>query len=95
MSYKPNNNERTPLLNGLNGESSNGNQNHILGDVHRERSAAFQFFFDSKHTPGNDSDNFVVRSLAYTWHVTKVTLLSSKFCARITILPLSREIAVY
>lgn len=77
MSYKPNNNERTPLLNGLNGESSNGNQNHILGDVHRERSAAFQFFFDSKHTPGNDSNNFVVRSLAYTWHVTKVTLLSN------------------
>ncbi|KAL7960069.1 Ca2+ transporter [Trichoderma compactum] len=77
MSYKPNNNERTPLLNGLNGESSNGNQNHILGDVRRERSAAFQFFFDSKHTPGNDSNNFVVRSLAYTWHVTKVTLLSN------------------
>ncbi|EHK23912.1 Ca2+ transporter [Trichoderma virens Gv29-8] len=76
MSNKPNNNERTPLLNGLNGESSNGNHNHIL-DRGRERSAAFQFFFDSKHTPGNDSDNFVVRSLAYTWHVTKVTLLSN------------------
>ncbi|KAL7951882.1 Ca2+ transporter [Trichoderma barbatum] len=76
MSNKPNNNERTPLLNGESA-SSNGNHNHIVGEHRSERSAAFQFFFDSKHTPGNDSDNFVVRSLAYTWHITKVTLLSN------------------
>ncbi|KAL6874946.1 Ca2+ transporter [Trichoderma novae-zelandiae] len=68
--------ERTPLINGESA-SSNGVQNHVVGGHRSERSPAFQFFFDTKHTPGNDSDKFVVRSLAYTWHVTKVTLLSN------------------
>ncbi|RFU75340.1 ca2+:h+ antiporter [Trichoderma arundinaceum] len=82
MSFKPNNtvaNERTPLI--ANGESAasngNGNHNHIASGSHRERSTAFKFFFDTKHTPGNDSENFFVRSLAYSWHIAKVTMLSN------------------
>lgn len=78
MSFKPNPtvaNERTPLINGESA-SSNGNHHHL---IHQDHSKAYQFFFDSKHTPGNDSENVVVRSLAYTWHITKVTMLSSKF----------------
>lgn len=31
----------------------------------------------SRETPGRHSGNVAVRGLAYTWHVTKVTLLSS------------------
>ncbi|KAH6605649.1 Ca2+ transporter, partial [Trichoderma cornu-damae] len=78
MSFKTNAaaNERTPLINGESA-SSNGTHNHIVGGHRPQRSTAFRFFFDSKHTPGNDSDNFVVRSLAYTWHVAKVTMLSN------------------
>ncbi|KAM0251519.1 hypothetical protein ACHAQJ_008141 [Trichoderma viride] len=68
--------ESTPLLNGESA-SSNGNQNHILSSSHNERSTAFRFFFDSKHTPGTRSENITVRSLAYIWHVTKVTILSN------------------
>lgn len=64
--------ERTPLING--GPAPSGlddgyNQNHSR--------SAFRSFFDTKHTPGTDSENFAVRSLAYGLHVTKVTLLSS------------------
>ncbi|KAL6897011.1 Ca2+ transporter [Trichoderma evansii] len=71
MSYNnSSSNERTPLLNG-----GSGNQNHIGSN--NERSTTFQFFFDSKHTPGTHSENFAVRTLAYSWHVTKVTLLSN------------------
>ncbi|KAL7784953.1 Ca2+ transporter [Trichoderma ceciliae] len=79
MSLKPSAtvaNERSPLINGESA-SSNGIQNHVVGDNRRERSTAFKFFFDTKHTPGNDSENLIVRSLAYTWHVTKVTMLSN------------------
>jgi Ca2+:H+ antiporter len=81
MSSKPratNASESTPLLNGESA-SSNGNQNHIQSDSQHGRSDAFKFFLDSKHTPGIHSENIAVRSLAYTWHVTKVTMLSSKF----------------
>ena len=31
----------------------------------------------SRETSGRDSSNVAVRGMAYTWHVTKVTLLSS------------------
>ena len=37
------------------------------------------FFFHSRSTPGTDHPNHVVRYTASTWHVTKVTLLSSKY----------------
>ncbi|KAM0521157.1 hypothetical protein ACHAPE_002630 [Trichoderma viride] len=77
MSNKQSSSERTPLLNGE-GASSNGNPNHShIQSSSNERSAAFRFFFDSKHTPGTHSENIAVRTLAYSWHVAKVTLLSN------------------
>ncbi|KAM0461016.1 hypothetical protein ACHAO4_001815 [Trichoderma viride] len=75
MSHKQSSNEHTPLLNGE-GASSNGTTNHIQSS-NNERSAAFRFFFDSKHTPGTHSERFAVRTLAYSWHIAKVTLLSN------------------
>ena len=64
--------ERTPLVNG---ESSSGNRHsHILQP---SDSGVSGFLFNSKHTPGTDSDNFAVRGLAHAWHIAKVTLLSS------------------
>lgn len=73
MSNKPDRgaDERTPLING---EASSADNGHV---VPPRRSGALAFFFDTKHTPGRDSRSLVVRSLAYAWHVTKVTLLSS------------------
>ncbi|KJZ78458.1 Vacuolar calcium ion transporter [Hirsutella minnesotensis 3608] len=68
-------NERTPLVNGGNSSSAptDGRRNQHT----RQRSPAFVFFCDSKRTPGRDSDNVVIRSLAHIWHVIKVTLLSN------------------
>ncbi|KFA61516.1 hypothetical protein S40285_04549 [Stachybotrys chlorohalonatus IBT 40285] len=65
--------ERTPLINGEAAPSYD--ENH----VHHETSSTstLSFFLDTKHTPGLQSNNFAVRGLAYSWHVTKVTLLSS------------------
>lgn len=64
--------ERTPLING--GPAPSG-----YGDSydHDEQRGFFRTLADSKYTPGIHSDNFVVRSLAYGLHVTKVTLLSN------------------
>ena len=45
----------------------------------RRGSSTIGFLFDSKYTPGLDSQNFALRHLAYSWHTTKVTLLSSMF----------------
>lgn len=72
MSFKPNRgaDERTPLING---ESSTDN-GHV---VQQPRSDVYAFFLDYHHTPGRDSDSLPIRSLAYTWHITKVTLLSN------------------
>lgn len=66
-------NEQTPLINGESASSSHAG-NHI---TQHSNNSVYSFFFDHKHTPGNDSDSIVVRSAAYTWHVTKVTLLSN------------------
>ncbi|KAH7175577.1 Sodium/calcium exchanger protein-domain-containing protein [Dactylonectria macrodidyma] len=75
--------ERAPLLNGETSSGSlgqahshsNGNGN---GHLHvRHGTGALMFFFDSKRTPGLESENIAVRSLAYIWHVTKITLLSN------------------
>lgn len=52
----------------------------LLGNHSREESrAAFlrRVFFDRKHTPGQDSENRLVRWSASTFNVAKVTLLSS------------------
>ncbi|KAG6027087.1 hypothetical protein E4U41_001053 [Claviceps citrina] len=65
--------ERTSLINGE--SAAHAGNNHI---AHRHPdNSVYSFFFDHKHTPGNDSESIVVRSAAYTWHVTKVTLLSN------------------
>jgi Ca2+:H+ antiporter len=90
MSTKPAKNiaadENSPLLNG--GASSapydtigNGN-GHGRGNGHislSRDSSTMTFLFDSKHTPGIDNSNIAVRSMAYSWHTAKVTLLSSTF----------------
>ncbi|KND90683.1 Vacuolar calcium ion transporter [Tolypocladium ophioglossoides CBS 100239] len=74
MSIKPHRSadERTPLIDGETASPDNG---HVVEP--RQRSAALAFFFDTKHTPGRGSGSFAVRSLAYTWHIVKVTLLSN------------------
>ncbi|EHA48361.1 vacuolar calcium ion transporter [Pyricularia oryzae 70-15] len=36
-----------------------------------------RFLWDCHRTPGDDSSNIVVKALANTWHVTKISLLSS------------------
>jgi len=38
-----------------------------------------QFLFDGRRTPGRDSDRRAIRWSSSVWHITKVTLLSSKF----------------
>jgi Ca2+:H+ antiporter len=58
------NHEQTPLL----GANGNGAAQH---------STFHGLFFDKKHTPGMDSENRIVRSLANTLNVTKVTLFSN------------------
>jgi Ca2+:H+ antiporter len=60
-----NNNEQTPLLAG------NGN-----GFVNNH-SALHDVFFNKQHTPGMESENAIVRSLANTLNITKVTLFSN------------------
>ncbi|KAG5951890.1 hypothetical protein E4U53_002046, partial [Claviceps sorghi] len=66
--------EHTPLINGESASSA-ASSGPSAATRHADNSV-YSFFFDSKHTPGNDSQSVVVRSAAYTWHVTKVTLLS-------------------
>lgn len=76
--------ERTPLINGEESSSAQG-ANHTQ---HESRSGGlYSFFLDHKHTPGIDSDSFFVRGSAYTWHVTKVTLLSSEYTFPVEIAP--------
>lgn len=64
--------ERTPLINGAGAAHAHRSNPH-----HHSGSRTLHFLTNSKYTPGTDSDNFAVRAAAYTWHVTKVTLLSS------------------
>lgn len=75
--YKPSGaDERTPLVNG--GASSSGHE-----VVERSsRSKARVFLFDSSHTPGLDNESLAIRSLVYSWHVAKVTILSGMFTSR-------------
>ncbi|KAK3186178.1 Vacuolar membrane antiporter, partial [Lecanicillium sp. MT-2017a] len=64
--------ERTPLINGAGAAHAHRSNPH-----HHSGSRTLHFLTNSKYTPGTDSDNFAVRAAAYTWHVTKVTLLSN------------------
>lgn len=63
--------ERTPLVNGgLNGST------HDQAET-QAHSAAFTFFLNPHKTPGLHSSNVALRSAAYSWHIAKVTILSS------------------
>lgn len=66
--------ETTPLL-----VRDSAHAHHANGHHTRQHggSTTFQFLADSSYTPGRDSSNILVRAAAETWHVTKVTLLSS------------------
>jgi hypothetical protein len=44
----------------------------------RPSSRAYRFFLDCSSTPGQDSPNYLVKNLSNFWHITKLTLLSSK-----------------
>jgi Ca2+:H+ antiporter len=67
--------ERTPLINGSSSprDDDGGDENHYP----TQSSDTMVFLFNTEHTPGKDSDNFAVRAMAHSWHVTKVTLLSN------------------
>lgn len=64
--------ERTPLINGERSNTSRSATAH-----HHSGSRTLHFLTNSRYTPGTDHDNIAVRSMCYTWHVAKVTLLSS------------------
>ncbi|KAI1801958.1 Calcium/proton exchanger [Daldinia bambusicola] len=72
-------NEDTPLLN--NGhvvQNGNGNGNGNGSASHHGRGGgAWEFLFNSHHTPGTDNPKPWVKYPAHTWHITKATLLSS------------------
>jgi hypothetical protein len=76
---KPTNNadERTPLVTTNGASSAHVARHNTNGSDYDSRSPTLVFLFDKSKTPGLDSDSIAVRSLVYTWHVTKVTLLSS------------------
>jgi len=66
-------NEHTPLVNG--------------GGAQRQNTLK-EFFFDRKHTIGQDSDNKLVKISAEIWHITKVTLLSNYVNVLLVFVPL-------
>ncbi|KAF9876344.1 calcium proton exchanger [Colletotrichum karsti] len=70
--------EQSPLLNGNHSghHDHNGNGNGLVDDQHHGNKT-LKFLFDTRHTPGIDSDNVAVRYSSHTWHVAKVTLLSN------------------
>lgn len=71
--------ERTPLLNG-NGEGSNTTTSANGGHRHHQPTSGSNlkhFLLNKHYTPGTEHHSLAVRSAAYTWHVTKVTILSS------------------
>ncbi|KAF3061445.1 Vacuolar calcium ion transporter [Daldinia childiae] len=65
-------NENTSLLRG-NGHSVQNGSAHQNG----HGGGAWEFFFDSQHTPGTENPKPWVKYPAHTWHITKATLLSS------------------
>ncbi|KAH7237830.1 Sodium/calcium exchanger protein-domain-containing protein [Fusarium solani] len=66
---------RPAPINSLVGASPHGN---VDGRIRLRRgSSTLNFLLDSKYTPGLNSQNSALRHLAYLWHVTKITLLSS------------------
>ncbi|GAP87117.1 putative calcium proton exchanger [Rosellinia necatrix] len=66
--------ERSPLITGNgngNGRVPNGNS------AIKDHGSAWEFFFNSRHTPGCDSPKPWVNYPANVWHIIKATLLSS------------------
>ncbi|EXM08974.1 Ca2+:H+ antiporter [Fusarium odoratissimum NRRL 54006] len=94
MSAKPHNHtadENSPLLNGGASSALNDTLGHRNGNGHislSRDSSTMTFLFDSKHTPGIDNSNIAVRSLAYSWHIAKVTLLSNYVNFLLVMVPL-------
>ncbi|RBQ81327.1 hypothetical protein FVER14953_01871 [Fusarium verticillioides] len=94
MSAKPHNHtadENSPLLNGGGSPALNDTLGHGNGNGHislSRDSSTMTFLFDSKHTPGTDNSNIAVRSLAYSWHIIKVTLLSNYVNFLLVMVPL-------
>ncbi|KAJ4259797.1 Vacuolar calcium ion transporter [Fusarium torreyae] len=95
MSTKPANHisagEEAPLLNGGASSALHDTLGHSNGNGHislSRDSSTMTFLFDSKHTPGIDSQNIAVRGLAYSWHVAKVTLLSNYVNFLLVMVPL-------
>ncbi|KAF5978336.1 Ca2+:H+ antiporter [Fusarium coicis] len=94
MSAKPHNHtadENSPLLNGGGSSALNDTLGHGNGNGHislSRDSSTMTFLFDSKHTPGTDNSNIAVRSLAYSWHIIKVTLLSNYVNFLLVMVPL-------
>jgi hypothetical protein len=71
--------EVSPLLAAANGVSDRrptAQTNHATTDA--SQAGWKQFLLDSQRTPGRDNENIAVRWGATVWHITKVTLLSSK-----------------
>ncbi|KAG7410347.1 Vacuolar calcium ion transporter [Fusarium oxysporum f. sp. raphani] len=87
--------ENSPLLNGgassaLHDTVGNGN-GHGRGNGHislSRDSSTMTFLFNSKQTPGMDNSNIAVRSMAYPWHIAKVTLLSNYVNFLLVMVPL-------
>lgn len=74
--------EDTPLLPGDRGDRSGPDRYR-----RRDQSETYQFFLNTRYTPGIDSDKLWVKVPAHIWHITKATLLSS----RLPLLPLYRR----
>lgn len=57
-------------------------------DSNRRHSTLHEFFLNTSHTPGMDSDNVLVQYSASGWNVAKVTLFSSYVNILLVFVPL-------
>lgn len=67
--------EQSPLING--GAAAPAADDGLDRESQQDGRLAVTFFNPSL-TPGRDSDVWAVRALACSWHVAKVTLMSSE-----------------
>lgn len=70
--------ERAPLL--TNGDGANRDN--------APKSTLHELFLNHRHTPGTESENILVRVSANTFHITKITLLSSYVNILLVFVPL-------
>ncbi|SPJ86985.1 probable calcium/proton exchanger [Fusarium torulosum] len=81
--------ENSPLINGGTSSARRDTSGNGNGHISLSRdSSTMTFLFDSKHTPGIDNHNIAIRSLAYSWHIAKVTLLSNYVNFLLVMVPL-------